>query len=108
MSEKKLSVEELDIYTDDSKSPVEQDENMVRCAIFILQNVSHSYKLNPMTSSYMEALAIDKVINLIKSYSWPQVNIYTDSLNLKTLKNSETFLFPRVLNSFNLTIVDLI
>jgi len=35
ISEKKLSVEELDIYTDGSKSPVEQSENMVGCAIFI-------------------------------------------------------------------------
>jgi len=99
ISNNKNFTEKLDIYIDGSKFLVEQRINKISCAIFPQLNLSYSYKLNFMTSSYMaKALAIDKVVDLIKSQA--HVNILSDFLSLlETLKNSETVLFPSVLNS---------
>jgi len=71
ISEKKASSEEVEIYTNGLKSIVEEDDDLVGCAIFVLQfNMSYSYKLNPWTSSFMaEAYALDKAIDLIRTYS---------------------------------------
>jgi len=63
-----------------------------------------------MTSSYIaEVLAIDKIVDLIKNYSWLHVNILSESLSLlETLKNLEIVLFPNALNNCNITIIELI
>jgi len=53
IKEKKKSPEEIEICTNDSKSIVGINENLVVCAIFIPHiNKSFSFKLNPLTSSY--------------------------------------------------------
>jgi len=57
---------------------------MVGCAIVILQfNRTWSFKLNNLSSPFTaKTIAIDKVLKLVKSYSWSNVNIYSDSLSL--------------------------
>jgi len=111
ISEKNALSEEVEIYTDGLKSIVEEGNNLVGCAIFVLQFIlmSYSYKLNPWTSSFMaEAYALDKAIDLIRIYSRPQTNICMDSLSLlQTLKNSELSLFLSALNKLNLVIQEL-
>jgi len=109
ISDNKNFIKKLDIYTNGSKFSIEQGNNRVGCAIFIPQlNLSFSYKLNSMTSSYMmEVLVIDKIVNLIKSHSWLHVQYSLRFLEfVRTLKNSETILFPNVLN--NIIIIELI
>jgi len=70
---------------------------------------SFSFKLNPLTSSFMaEVLAIDKVCHLIDSYSWQRVNICSDSLSVLTaLKNAELAFFPKAINKLNTILADL-
>jgi len=105
------SLEELEIYTDGFKSLDDENGNFVGCAIYIpLIDKSWLFKLNPLTSSYTaEALAIDKSLELINTYSWPHVNICSDSLSvLQVLKNSELSLFPKALTKLNIVIAELL
>jgi len=80
ISEFKRSSDEIMIYTDGSRTKIDILENegyLVGCAIFIPNsNESFSFKLDPLTSSFTaEALAIDKVFQLIELNSWHRVNI---------------------------------
>jgi len=110
--EKKISLEEIEIYTDGSRSlSLDENENHVGCAIYVPNiNKSFLFKLNPITSSFSaEALAIDKALEMVKTYSWLRVNICSDSLSvLQAIKNSEFELFPRALNKLNVVLAELI
>jgi len=77
-------LDEVDIYTDGSRSSTEEGDFIVGCAIVILQfNRTWPYKLNNLSSPFTaKTIAIDKVLELVKSYSWSNVNIYSDSLSL--------------------------
>jgi len=61
------SLEELEIYTDGSKSLIDENGNSVGCAIYIPHiDRSWLFKLNPFTSSFTaEALAIDKSLECL-------------------------------------------
>jgi len=70
--EKDRSLEELEIYTDGSKSLIDGSDNSVGCAVYIPHiDKSWMFKLNPFTRSFTaEALAIDKSLELVNAYSW--------------------------------------
>jgi len=109
--EKEKSFEEIEIFTDGSRSLSDGNGNLIGCAIHVPHiDKSSLFKLNPITSSFTaEALAIDKSLELVNIYSWPHVNICSDSLSiLQALKNSELALFPRALNKLNVVLAELI
>jgi len=112
INDSRKSSDEIEVFTDGSRSLAEDasiDSYRVGCAIFIPHiNKSFSFKLNPLTSSFMEVLAIDKVCHLMDSYSWQRVNICSDSLSVFTaLKNAELVFFPKAINKLNTVLADL-
>jgi len=68
ISEHRASIDEIDIFTDDSRVLDEDNKCWVGCAVFIPRlDIIHKLKLNDMTSSYMaEVYAIDKILDLCK------------------------------------------
>jgi len=113
IKDSRKSLDEVVIFTDGSKTLAEDsnmDNNKVGCAIFIpLLDKSFSYKLNPLTSSFMaEVWAIDKVCHLIDSHSWQYINVCSDFLSVLTaLKFAELEFFPKAINKLNTGLADL-
>jgi len=79
----RFSTEELDVFTDGSKYTDEDNKPRVGCAAYMpKRDTILKFSLNDMTSSYMaEVLAIDRVVDICSSGSWPVINICSDSLS---------------------------
>jgi len=82
VSERRVSGEEIDIFTDGSKFVDNDNKSRVGFAIFIPKyEVIYKFSVNELTSSYMaEVLAIDRVMDIHNSGVWPEINICSDSL----------------------------
>jgi len=113
IKETKKSPEEVEIYTDGTKTKAadcEEGVDLVGCAILVPHiNKSFSFKLNSLTSSFMaEVFAIVKALQLVDSYSWPLVNICSDSLSVvEALKNAEYSLISKGTNKLNVVLAEL-
>jgi len=111
VSDHRFSTDELDIFTDGSKTIDEDNKSRVGFAIYISkQETIYKFSLNEMTSSCMaEVLAIDRVVDIYSSGFWPVINICSESLSfLQTLNCSSISLFPAALEKLNQTVADLI
>jgi len=111
LMDNRISVEELEVYTDGSKYLDEDGESRVGCAVFVPKcDSTLMFRLNGLTSSYMaEVIAIDKAVDKCISDKWPEINVCSDSLSfLQTLYYASISLFPAALGKPNKIVADLI
>jgi len=69
ISEHRSSTEEINIFTDGSRTLKKDGSCRVGCAVFVPgMDITHKLKLNAMTSSYMaKVFAIDKILDMCKN-----------------------------------------